>query len=118
MHSARADTLTSHRCDDVHKWIARLVIEHIDNHQRQEAHEKAEENRQHHDGETKIILVAEKLQFAPSLCLIEFAQLCTLLANLVEDAAVGHDDDETRQEEANDEDETTRRFSILLENCA
>lgn len=102
----------------MHKWIARLVIEHIYNHQRQEAHEKAEENRQHHYGETEIVFVAEKLQFAPSLCLIEFAQLCSLLANLVEDAAIGHDDDETGQQEANDEDETTRGFSILLENRA
>lgn len=46
------------RGEDLQPRISVLVVGHVDQHQRQEAHEEAEENRQHHAGQTGILTIA------------------------------------------------------------
>jgi hypothetical protein len=41
--------------------IPRLIHEIIGNHQRQKAQQKGQENGQHHNGQSQVILVPEKL---------------------------------------------------------
>lgn len=97
----------------------RLLVKNIDEHQRKEAHDEAQEDHQHHHGQSEIVFVAEELQLVlGGRGGVELVELCMLLANSVEDARVRKDDDEAWQQEPNEEDERLWRFSVLLQNGA
>jgi hypothetical protein len=81
--------------------ILGVVIKDIYDHKREETHHKAEENDEHHDCQSEIIFVAEKLQFAlAGWRRVEFVELCVLLAHGVEDARVRENDDEAGKKKA------------------
>lgn len=79
------------------EWIFGFVVKHINNHERKEANDTTQEDRQHHNCKSKIIFVPEKLQFTSSLSFVEFIQLCSLFSDFVENAAIWDDDDTTWQ---------------------
>lgn len=69
--------------------ITHLVVKNVDHHQRQEAEDKAQENDQHHHGQSQIVLISEELQFAfCTWSCVKFVQLYMLLPNCVENAGI------------------------------
>lgn len=107
------------RCHHVCERIFRLLVENIHDHQREEAHDEAQEDHQHHDGQPQIVLVAEELQLAfTRRRRVELVKLRVLLPDGVEDARVGNDDDQARQQESHGEDEGFGRFAELLDDGA
>lgn len=94
-----------HRGHDVRPRIFHLLLEHIHDHQREKAHDEAQEDRQHHDGQAEIVFVPEELQLAfTRRRRIELVELCVLLSNSVKNARIRDDDDGAWQQEANEED--------------
>lgn len=104
-----------HRGHDVRPRIFHLLLEHIHDHQREKAHDEAQKDRQHHDGQAEIIFVPEELQLAFTRWRrIELIELCMLLANSVEDARIRDDDDGAWQQESNKEDKRLWWFAEFL----
>jgi hypothetical protein len=90
-------TPSGHRSHHMHKRILGLVVENINDHQRQEANNEAQKNHQHHDRQPQIIFVAEKLQLAfRSRRRVKLIQFRVLFSHSVENAGIRKDDDETR----------------------
>lgn len=113
-----------HGAGNVQQRIAVLFVGHIDQHQRQEAGQKAQEDDQHHGGEAGVLALATAMgrrHGGGGLLLHVFEvllELAPLPADRPVDARVRADDDDARQEEADEEEELLDGAAVLSKDRA
>jgi len=110
-----------------------LVVHHIGQHQRKEAHEEAQEDGDHHDGQSVVFARLSRARgghvgsagggaFSRStrtdLEVVVVADFLLLVQHRDVDAGVRDDYDQAGQQEADHEQRFLDRSSLLLEYCA